>query len=790
MKRQIQPWCIISGLSLCYFTISPPSFAQSIIIDGTTNTFLRNCSSRCIITGTDRGGSNLFHSFSKFNVDANTRVLFQDPGVENIISRVTGTTRSHIRGTLGVRGGDANLFLINPNGIIFGPKAQLDVEGSFVASTASSLVFADGHQFSATNPEAPPLLTISVPIGLQFGATAASIQVQNSSLEVLSGKTLALVGGNVELRGGQLIAPAGQIEIGGVGANSFVSLGNDLRLGYEAVENFQDILLSQGFVINTDGDKGGAIQLQGRRIEMTESSDVAGSTSEAKKGETLRIYGSESVEMSDNSSVSTGNEIGSLGDVGDIVIKTRRLVVSDASSIRATTNGSGNGGNLTIEAGESVEINGEGRLTQLSTQTFGSGRGGTLEIKTPRLIIRDGGQISASTLSTDEGGGGTVIVNASEVEVSGTGGMGNNEFPSGLFAQSKDPGTTGNGGNLRINTEHLVIRDGATVSVAAIDGSLGQAGTLDITASSIILDNKGELRATTASGDGGDINLEDVDVLFLNRNSQISATAGTAMAPGDGGNITIDAGSIVAIPNQNSDITANAFGGRGGRITITTQNLIGIAPLTREELQMRLGTDDPAKLDPQRLPSNDITAISQTNPQLSGQVTIQTPEVDPSRGLTKLPGEPVDSTRLIAQGCSSGGTVAGSPNRFVVTGRGGLPTRPDDLLTPDIVIEDLGIRTTSTVQQPFSTTSMVNEGEKGRDGDGEILTDGLFLPVESRVKNHADTGISPAVTRPRHAIVEAQGWVVLPDGQVILTAEVPSVTPHGSWQKAASCSGS
>ncbi|HBL14689.1 MAG TPA: filamentous hemagglutinin [Cyanobacteria bacterium UBA11162] len=788
MKRQIQPWCIISGLCLCSFTISPPSFAQSIIIDGTTNTFLRNCSSRCIITGTDRGGSNLFHSFSKFNVDANTRVLFQDPGVENIISRVTGTTRSHIRGTLGVRGGDANLFLINPNGIIFGPKAQLDVEGSFVASTASSLVFADGHQFSATNPEAPPLLTISVPIGLQFGETTASIQVQNSNLEVLSGKTLALVGGNVELMGGELKAPAGQIELGGVGANSFVSLGNDLRLGYEQVENFQDILLSRRASINTNGDKGGAIQLQGRRIEITDKSQVGGLTFGSEKGETLSIYGSESVEVSNRSSVFTGNDALSSGDAGDIVIKTRRLVVNDGAFIRATTDGSGNGGNLTIEAGESVEINGEGRLTQLSTQTFGSGRGGTLEIKTPRLIIRDGGQISAST-TFSVGNGGTVIINASEVEVSGTGGMGNNEFPSGLFAQSKDQGTTGDGGNLRINTEHLVIRDRATVSVAAIDGSLGQAGTLDITASSIVLDNKGELRATTESGNGGDINLEDVDVLFLNRNSQISATAGTAMAPGDGGNITIDAGSIVAIRNQNSDITANAFGGRGGRITITTQNLIGIAPLTREELQMRLGTDDPAKLDPQKLPSNDITAISQTNPQLSGQVTIQTPEVDPSRGLIDLPGEPVDSTRLIAQGCSSGGTVAGSPNRFVVTGRGGLPTRPDDLLTPDIVIEDLGIRTTSTVQQPFSTTSMVNEGEKGRDGDGEILTDGLFLPVESRAKNHADSGISPAVTRPRHAIVEAQGWVVLPDGQVILTAEVPTLTPHGSWQKAASCSG-
>ena len=193
--------------------------------------------------------TNLFHSFQEFNVSEGQRVYFTNPlGVNNILSRVTGGNPSNILGKLGVQG-NANLFLINPNGIIFGQNASLDVKGSFLTSTASSLNFADGSQFSATNLQTSPRLTVSVPTGLQFGETSANINVQGARLEVQPVRTLALIGSGVTLEGGFLRAPGGRIELGSVASNSLVNLNSTVKgwsLGYQGVQNFQNIQLMKG----------------------------------------------------------------------------------------------------------------------------------------------------------------------------------------------------------------------------------------------------------------------------------------------------------------------------------------------------------------------------------------------------------------------------------------------------------------------------------------------------------------------------------------------------------------
>src|SRR5919202_1910543 len=165
-----------------------------------------------LIEGGATRGENLFHSFSDFNVGEGLRVYFANPvGIENILTRVTGNTLSNILGTLGVDGG-ANLFLLNPNGIVFGANARLDIAGSFVASTANSVVFENGFAFSAKNPKTPPLLTINVPLGLQYGSNPSGAITNLGNLAVGSRQTFSLSGGTVTSNG-SLTAPGGTVQV-------------------------------------------------------------------------------------------------------------------------------------------------------------------------------------------------------------------------------------------------------------------------------------------------------------------------------------------------------------------------------------------------------------------------------------------------------------------------------------------------------------------------------------------------------------------------------------------------
>jgi filamentous hemagglutinin family protein len=232
-------------------------------------------------------GVNLFHSFTDFNIDANRNVYFANPvGIENILTRVTGANPSHILGKLGVEG-TANLFLINPHGLIFGENASLDLRGSFISSTASSIQFADGFEFNANGSPITPLLTISVPLGLQYGVNPGKIRVQGDGsgirttselidttvgLRVEPNQTLALVGGDIFLEGATLKTAGGRIELGSLGDNRFVSLtpiNKGFSLGYEGTSDFKNIQLSQRAAVDASGLGAGDIYIKGKRVTIT-----------------------------------------------------------------------------------------------------------------------------------------------------------------------------------------------------------------------------------------------------------------------------------------------------------------------------------------------------------------------------------------------------------------------------------------------------------------------------------------------------------------------------------------
>jgi large exoprotein involved in heme utilization and adhesion len=280
-----------------------------------------------------------------------------------------------------------------------------------------------------------------------------------------------------------------------------------------------------------------------------------------------------------------------------------------------------------------------------------------------------------------------------------------------------------------INTGRLSVTDGAKVDVSH-EGT-ASAGTLRINANSILLDRGGTITAATASGEGGNINLNVRDVLLLRNNSSITASAA---GTGNGGNIRINTALLVAIPNENSDIRANSVNVRGGNVTINTSGLFGI--------QFR----------PQDTPSSDITATGASS-ELSGTVEINVQDVDPTRGLTQLPTEVVDASGTISQGCRDS-----QGSSFVVTGHGGLPPTPQQALGDDPRWRDW--------RTPAGVSHQPNAPGNGT------------LPPSAKPPN------------TKSALVEATGWVIKPDGKVILTASAPHVTSPNRWAQPINCDGS
>ncbi|MBD2243822.1 filamentous hemagglutinin N-terminal domain-containing protein [Nostoc sp. FACHB-888] len=753
------------------------SAIAQITQDGTlpTNSQVTPQGNITIIQGGTRAGNNLFHSFEEFSVPTGITAHFQNPlNIQNIISRVTGKSISNIDGIL-KPDGPANLFLINPNGIIFGNNASLQIQGSFVASTASSLNFVDGTKFSATDPRTTPLLTVSVPTGLQFGATAAPIRNQSQAnpngarnpvgLQVQPDKTLALVGGDITLEGGNLTAISGRIELGSVAANSLVSLNPTTQgwvLGYKDVQNFQNIQLirrtvngsdipSQVDASNRDGS-GGNIQVQGNTIEL--------------KGYLVRLR----------------TQVTGAIDGGDLTINARKLIVRDGAAVSTITRGEGNGGKLTVNTSESVEVIGSftdpntGSITSsgLFSSTAVAGKAGEITINTRRLRIQDGGQAATDSIASNQnsqlipgtGAGGNLTVNALEsVELIGT----SSGLSSGLFASTN---TSGDAGKVTITTGKFIIQDGAEVTVSSQfdqnyiypgDGYiLGKAGDVNVTARSILLDNKGKLTSDSDSGRGGNITLDVQDILMMRHESKITTNA---EGNGDGGNITINApnGFLVTDPSENNDITANAFSASGGKITINAKSIFGFVPRTRAEVERLLNPKQP--LDPSRLLTSDITAFSQQNPTLNGTVQINSPDVDPSKGLIELPVNLVDASQQIAAGCDSGGKIARSS--FIATGRGGIvadPTQP--LISDDAVLADW------IALSPES----------------QNIAGGIQKRVAVKAQRDTEEKSQKvnSVNEPDE-IVEAQGWVMDANGNVVLVAQVPTASPHNSALTATSC---
>jgi filamentous hemagglutinin family protein len=596
-----------------------------------------------------------------------------------------------------------------------------------VRITATDIVSFDGVDSNGASSEA------SSRVGSRAVGNGGDIEINAGSLSLTNGASLSTGSFGQGNAGNVRITANGSLSATN-GASLYTSTAGQGNAGSVRI-NVGDTVSFDGVASNgspsgafSDVGKGavgngGDIEITTNSLSLTNGASLFAGTFGKGKAGSLRVNATDTVRFDGGFATTlVGSE--AEGNGGDIEITTSSMSVTNGFQLLASTFGQGDAGNIKITATEQVRFAGVGNVVNneqpsgaFSTVEAGAlGNGGDIKIYTGSLEVTNGAALSASTF--DRGNAGNIKITASD-RVSFNG-VGSNGKSSGAFS-AVGAGGQGNGGDIEITTGSLSLTD---AYISSLSQGTGTAGNINLQTRQNLQMNRSQILATTQSGDGGNIKLGVGNILLMRNGSKISTTAGEAGAGGNGGNININADFIVGVPKEDSDITANAYNGRGGNINITTQGIYGL------------------KYRPQLTPMSDITASSKFGLNGDFKLALLT-SVDPSRGLAQLPTNVVDASQQIDRRCTPKGANQG--NSFTITGRGGIPVGPNDVLQAESVI----------------------------------------TPNWVTLNSNADNNTPPATTTPRSSaprqLVEAQGWVINEFGQVVLTASAPKVTPQGTW---------
>ncbi len=615
-------------LLMVMLPVQSPAFAQTIRSDRTTGTVISGSNAFAITEGTAQigtDGTTLFHSFEIFS-PASSSVTFDlrdsqnivnTQAVSTIVGRVTGGTASFINGELSILQDSGtlapDLFLINPYGVLFGENAQLSLPGSFFVSTAESVIFKNQATFSATRPSAAPLLTVSAPVGLQFGTQAnAGITLQgkghviasanpifapylptaaSGGLGVNLGESLTLIGGAIDIEGGVLSASGGRVNVGSVGAGT-VGLNAQGIADYSAIQAFGDIALSRRSLIDVSGPLTGNIHLQGQNISLTDGSLIYSQNRGINPAGKISIKATEQLSITGTTpTVSAVSGIISstlaAGDAGDIAVEAAWIRVAEGATLMSRSFSGGNSGALTLTA-DRIDVSGYVPIapdvfSSVGTASFVAGVGGDILIKTQDLSVTQGGLLASSMLGSGQGG--NVTITADTVTVSGT-------TPTLIASNigAAAAGVSGNSGNINLQTHTLKIEDNGLISTSSIN--VGNAGDINIAASERIeirggRNLPGVPASTIAStvdvppeglrqllnisgnpkGNAGSVRVATPQLAISDRGTITVANLGE----GDAGQLKIEAGSIVL---RTGGIDAFTTTGEGGSIDVTAQDFL------------------------------------------------------------------------------------------------------------------------------------------------------------------------------------------------------------------------
>ncbi|MBT9313650.1 two-partner secretion domain-containing protein [Leptothoe kymatousa] len=541
-----------------------PSHAQ-VSIDGTTDTALGvNAAGNLLITeGTLRHSSNdgavLFHSFEAFspgtqNVYFNLRDSLNHSidtrSVEIIVNRVTGTSNSFIDGRIGIfqdPGTPApDVFLINPNGITFGENASIFLPGSFVASTADSLLFQDGFAFSATAPDRVPLLTMSAPIGLNFGATPNPIAHRGTIAVSGDHGTAALVGGAINLNGADIKA-GGHNALGSVAQSGTVNLlphGSGWSFDYSNIDTFNDISIDQGSEVS----RASSAQLVGQNISVLGGSSL--SIQDHTSGDrSLHIQATDALTVRGDSD----NDIYLPSEIASLMVADEHVTGAD----------------IRIEA-HTVLVQAEAEI--YSQVELGEGvTGGDIVIDANTVLVNENGLISSDLIEGENVDGGNIIIHASNVLIQ----------DKGAILSLIDFGQEIHGGDIFINANNISIQGMGDIAISSYMGDSNTIGNITLQGSSLNMGDFSDIYTDVWIGaaTGGDINLQ-FDRAYISESAFISADNDSRNVDA-GGNISLSATEEIIMDGLGEYFGANlstflepSAAGNAGNITVDTERLV------------------------------------------------------------------------------------------------------------------------------------------------------------------------------------------------------------------------
>jgi filamentous hemagglutinin family protein len=528
-------------------------------------------------------GGNLFQSFGMFGLAKSESANFSGPSsVTNIIGRVTGGAQSWINGAINSSIQGANLYLVNPSGVVLGPNASVNISGSFHVSTADYVRFSDGVKFYS-NPANGSTLTAAPPAAFGFmNASPLAITINRSQLSVPVNASLGIVGGPISISQASLTAPAGRIHVTSVASTGEVPVAHHAGVRSKiAAHGPVTINQSSLNISDQSNHSGGTVRVRAGALTIT-SSGIDADNYGPGPGGGIALRSDGALTLGGGTVIHTDALAGGPG--GNISLGAATLTMSDAM-IRSEAFGPMNGGgNINVNVAGAMTVDattGPTGFTGFFTPTVSSGNAGNIRLTTGSLWLVGGqdtgaiGPTPISSMTSGSGNAGAVIVNASALTM--------------IQGSRIESDTNGNGraGQVSVMTGALSL-SGSSTKIESVTDARGNAGDVVINAGSATIADLAQINSgTTGSGDGGSVRVvvngslniigPPSDNPFLTGISSVADPGST----GRGGTVVVTAGSL-SLAGFTAEISSSTLGsGKAGDVAVQVAgplSITGIGP--------------------------------------------------------------------------------------------------------------------------------------------------------------------------------------------------------------------